>query len=72
MKKLWIGTDEDPDKRLVVEISDEDARMVNKHLYREDTGRVIVEVIELVTEKKYRIRSADCGLSCRCAVELAT
>ena len=50
--------------RVIMLVSEEDAMRVR----RLDHDRPIV-VTDLVTGFKHKLRRADCGLGCRCAVE---
>jgi len=64
--RWWIGTSNDPAKRLQIVVSKADAA---KHPPHGDTRRFVVT--DLLTGKRIRIRRADCGLGCQCALERA-
>jgi hypothetical protein len=64
--RWWIGTSNDPAKRLQIVVSEADAA---KHPPHGDTRRFVVT--DLLTGKRIRIRRADCGLGCQCALERA-
>jgi hypothetical protein len=67
--KLYIGTEEPPDKRLVIVVSDADYER-SPHHHGGRHGPDVVEVTDLLTGKRVKIRSADCGAGCRCALAL--
>jgi hypothetical protein len=62
--RWWIGTDSDSEKGLQIVVSAVDAAKYPPH---GDTRRFIVT--DLLTGKRIRIRRADCGLGCQCALE---
>lgn len=64
-QQIWIGTEPNPNDRLILTVSDADAENV-----RPASIVGIVEVTDVTTNKKYRVQRADCGLGCRCALEL--
>lgn len=65
-QQIWIGTEPNPNDRLIITISEADAQKVLPEFI---DG--IVEVTDVTTDKQYRVQRADCGLGCRCALELA-
>src|SRR5579863_6705049 len=63
--RWWVGTDLEPEKRLQVEVSAEDAKKQPPH-----GVTTTFEVTDLLTNKQIKLRRADCGLGCQCALEL--
>ena len=69
MTKLWVGTQSTPGDRLVITVNSEDARRIPR---RGSRSRRIVEVTDIETGTKYRVRRASCGMpGCLCALTLA-
>ena len=64
--RWWIGNQPDPADRLQIAVSAKDAMKQPEH---GDTRRFIVT--DLLTGKRIRLRRADCGLGCQCALERA-
>lgn len=65
--KLWIGTQPNPDDRLIIEVSERD---YNKVPVRNAVGTVTIKDVN--TKEHYSVRRASCGLrNCNCALELA-
>jgi hypothetical protein len=69
---LWIGKwsnlDNRPDDRLKLRVSQDDLAQVSR-LTGDPSDTATVTDLDSGTSSK--IRRADCGLDCRCAVELA-
>lgn len=65
-RMLWIGTEPEPNDRLIVELSEVDYQRVAS---AKGTERV-VSFSDALTGTRYSVRYADCGASCRCALEL--
>ncbi len=67
--RLWIDSEpepDEPDDRLQIVISKADAM---KQPERGSTKRFVVT--DLLTGKRIRLRRADCGLGCQCALKRA-
>lgn len=62
--RWWVGTEPDPDKRLQIVVSAEDAAKQPRH---GDT--TWFTVTDTITGTEMRLRRADCGLGCQCALE---
>lgn len=65
-RKLWIGTEPEPNDRLIVEVSEEDYERIAAAKGTEH----VVSFTDALTGTKYFVQYADCGASCRCALEL--
>jgi hypothetical protein len=63
--RWWIGNEPNPDDRLQIVVSASDAKRQPAH---GDTR--VFQVTDLLTGKRMRLRRADCGLGCQCALEL--
>lgn len=66
---LFVGTEKEPADRRVLEVSDEDWSRVVPFLRGGVDGTVVTD---LVTNHRCQLRSADCGLGCRCALEITS
>lgn len=64
--KLYIGTQPNPEDRFILDVSSKDAEKIH------GPKPFFARVTDQTTGKKYWLRDADCGLGCRCALELAT
>jgi hypothetical protein len=64
--RWWVGTQPEPEYRLQIVVSAEDAA---KQPERGDAS--VFEVKDKLTGKRVRLRRADCGLGCMCALEIA-
>lgn len=65
-RKLYIGTEPEPNDRLIVEVTEEDYLRIAQA----KGTPAIVKFEDALTQTQYRVRYADCGLRCRCALEL--
>jgi hypothetical protein len=65
-RKLWIGTEPEPNDRLIVEVTEEDYQRIAA---AKGTDQV-VSFNDALTTTFYQVRYVDCGASCRCALEL--
>jgi hypothetical protein len=62
--RWYLGTDDNPNNREQVVISAKDAA---KRPMNGDTSTFVVT--DLLTRKRIKLRRADCGLGCQCAIE---
>ena len=64
--RYWIGTQPDPDDRLQIVVSESDHARISSVLKIDAPATVF----DLLSEKNVTVQRADCGLGCRCALEL--
>ena len=64
--RWWIGTESDSNERAQIVVSALDAK---KHPPHGDTRTF--QVKDQLTKKMVRLRRADCGAGCQCALEFA-
>jgi hypothetical protein len=68
MPHLWIGTDPNPDRRLQVEVSEDDAAKIPGRGTRGTAGATVRDVL---TGRQLIVRRASCGIPrCMCALAL--
>lgn len=65
-RKIWIGQQPDPEDRFIVEVSETDYQRIAQA----KGSRDVIGFADALTGTKYLVRYADCGASCRCALEL--
>ena len=65
--KFYIGTQSEPEDRLLLEISEED---MAKCRPKKCGGPWKATVTDIKTGRQYDVEDADCGLGCRCAAQL--
>lgn len=65
-RKLWIGTQPNPNDRLIVEVSEQDYQRIAA---AKGTSAAI-SFYDALTGTPYTVRYADCGASCKCALQL--
>jgi hypothetical protein len=63
---LYIGIAPEPDGRTKIEVSQRDYQRIYAVPRESDEP---VSVHDHITSATVRVRHADCGLSCRCALE---
>jgi hypothetical protein len=65
---LYIGTQPEPEERTQIQVSDEDMAAIAAVRGLEGVRLVVTD---LTTGHDQYIKTADCGLSCYCAVDFA-
>ena len=67
MKTYWIGTQDDPDDRKQIRVSDDVAAEIDSLFsYLSEDSILYVDTLD---GQSLRLRRADCGAGCRCALE---
>jgi hypothetical protein len=67
--ELYIGNDPLPQARRRIVLSDEDDARATRYLGGNAFGAPIA-LVDLLTGERLIVRRQDCGLGCRCALEL--
>ncbi len=65
-RKLWIGTQPDPDNKFIAEVSEADYQRIAA---AKGTNQVIA-FTDALTLTPYRVQYTDCGADCHCALKL--
>jgi hypothetical protein len=65
-RKIWVGTDPEPNDRLILEVSEVDYQRIAAAKGTD----MVISFADSLTHYPYHVRYADCGANCRCALEL--